>query len=79
MADDGQQQSGSAPDPEVAKSLRGSGAWMAVQQGAQVVGELGGGIGGVALAVQVAKQSKGGPSSKSGGGQGPAGGGGSKK
>ncbi|HEY3829115.1 MAG TPA: hypothetical protein VGL57_07970 [Solirubrobacteraceae bacterium] len=74
MADDGQQQSGGAPDPEVAKSLRGSGAWMAVQQGAQVVGEPGGGIGGIALAVQVAKQSKGGPSNQSSGGNGAAGG-----
>jgi hypothetical protein len=78
MADDGQQQSGSAPDPEVAKSLRGSGAWMAIQQGAQVVGELGGGVGGIAAAVHVAKQSKGGPSNQSGG-QGSEGGGGSKK
>jgi hypothetical protein len=72
MADDGQQHSGGARDPEALESLRGSGTWMAIQQGAQVVGELGGGVGGVALAFQVAKQSK-------GGGQGSAGGGGSKK
>jgi hypothetical protein len=52
---------------------------MAVQQGVQLVGELGGGIGGVVLTIQVAKQSKGAPSNKSGGGQGPTGGGGSKK
>lgn len=78
MVDNGRQQSGGgAPDPEAPKSLRGSGAWMAIQQGAQVVGELGGGIGGVALAVQVAKQSKGGD--PSGGGQSPTNGGGSKK
>jgi hypothetical protein len=77
MADDGQQQSGGARDPEALKSLRGSGAWIAIQQGAQVVGELGGGVGGVALAVQVAKQSKGG--GPSGGDQGSAGGGSKKK
>lgn len=77
MADEGQQQSGGAAGEP--KELRGS-AWMAVQQGAQVVGELGGGIGGVALAAQVVKQSMGGgSSSQSDGGQGSTGGGDSKK
>jgi hypothetical protein len=74
MADEGQQQSGGAPDPDVAKVVRGSGAWMAVQQGAQVVGELGGGIGGIAAAVHVAKQAKGSPPSQSSGGNSSAGG-----
>jgi hypothetical protein len=67
MADDGQQQSDGASDPDVAKVIRGSGAWMAIQQGAQVVGELGGGIGGIAAAVHVAKQAKSPPSQSSGG------------
>lgn len=44
---------------EVDKSVR-EGAWQVVQQGAQVVGELGGGIGGVAAAVALAKAGKGG-------------------
>jgi hypothetical protein len=74
MANEGQQGRDTA-SPTEETAIRGSGAWMAVQQGAQVIGELGGGIGGIALAVQVAKQSKGsGPSSQSGGGQGPTGG-----
>jgi hypothetical protein len=66
MADEGQQRQ-EAPAEETA--IRGS-AWMAIQQGAQVVGELGGGIGGIAAAVHVAKQSKG-SSDQSGGGSGP--------
>jgi hypothetical protein len=73
MADDGQQRRDTA-NPTEETAIRGSGAWMAVQQGAQVVGELGGGIGGIALAVQVAKQSKGGPSNQSSGGNSSAGG-----
>jgi hypothetical protein len=74
MADDEQQQSGGVPDPDAAKAIRGSGAWMAVQQGAQVVGELGGGIGGIAAAVHVAKQAKSSPPSQSSGGNSSAGG-----
>ncbi len=71
MADEGQQRQGAPAAEETA--IRGS-AWMAIQQGAQVVGELGGGIGGVAAAVHVAKQSKGGSSDQSGGPQASAGG-----
>jgi hypothetical protein len=62
----GQQPRREAPLEE--RAIRES-AWQAIQQGAQVVGELGGGIGGVAAAVAVAKSGKGGGSS--GGGDAP--------
>jgi len=41
----------------VEKSLRESGTWVAIQQGAQVFAELGGGAAGIATAAHLAKQS----------------------
>jgi len=53
----------SQPLPRGEEELRGS-AWMVAQQAAQMVGEIGVGVGGIAGAVQVAKGMVGG--SKSG-------------
>jgi hypothetical protein len=57
MADNTGQQAPPTPPPTQQyeeRAIRES-AWQVVQQGAQVVGELGGGVGGIALAVHLAK------------------------
>lgn len=60
MSDHDQGQAANQPGPPEygEKAIRES-AWQVVQQGAQVIGELGGGIGGIAAAVHVATNLKG--------------------
>ena len=62
MAQQGNTQDQSTPTPaapageRVPLQKRDPGTWQVIQQGAQVVGELGGGIGGIAAAVHVADE-----------------------
>jgi hypothetical protein len=48
----------SSTPPSLEERALKESAWQVVQQGAQVVGELGGGIGGIAAAVHVATNLK---------------------
>lgn len=58
MAESDADRSPSSPSASLEERAIKEGAWQVIQQGAQVVGELGGGIGGIAAAVHVATNLK---------------------